>query len=86
MRSLSPDTLHLTGVLHMHGVTREVSFHLQKQGEGEDPWGNQRIGFSTPPNRPLIIRRSDFKVGTDRFVGTIGDEVRILMSFEGIKK
>ncbi len=72
--------LHVTGDMSLHGVTRPIEFHLNKMGEGKDPWGNQRIGFSTE----FKIKRSEF--GMDQNLKIVGDEVELLISFEGVRK
>lgn len=36
----------LTGDLTIHGVTREVTLNVTAEGRGNDPWGNERLGFS----------------------------------------
>jgi polyisoprenoid-binding protein YceI len=78
------DVLHVTGELTLLGTTRPVEFHLRKMGEGKDPWGNQRIGFTTDPGRHMVIKRSDFGMtGHDKMVG---NEVELMISFEGIRQ
>ena len=72
--------LHLTGDLSMHGVTRPIDFHMDKMGEGKDPWGKQRIGFSAA----FKIKRSDF--GMKQHLKMVGDEVELLISFEGVRE
>ena len=74
------DVLHVTGELQLHGITRSIPIHLKKMGEGEDPWGNYRIGYATE----FTIKRSDYEM--DSMLGTIGDEVDIMVSFEGIRE
>lgn len=41
-----PSGLQITGDLSMHGVTREVVLQAEYGGQGKDPWGNQRVGFT----------------------------------------
>ncbi|MAE63563.1 MAG: hypothetical protein CMJ18_04770 [Phycisphaeraceae bacterium] len=73
------DSLHVTGDMTMHGVTRKIDIHLLKMGEGKDPWGDYRIGYSTE----FTIKRSDF--GMSKMLKAVGDEVDLMVSFEGIK-
>jgi polyisoprenoid-binding protein YceI len=40
------DSVRLDGELDLHGVTQPVSLDVVYDGVGQDPWGNQRIGFS----------------------------------------
>ncbi|MCC2616296.1 YceI family protein [Aestuariibacter halophilus] len=39
-------TLVVAGDLTLHGVTKSVTIDAYKIGEGEDPWGGYRAGFS----------------------------------------
>jgi polyisoprenoid-binding protein YceI len=36
----------LEGDLDLHGVTSPLTLDVEYEGVGQDPWGNQRIGFS----------------------------------------
>ena len=74
------DVYEVTGDLALHGVTRPLTVKAQRTGEGKDPWGGFRIGFETT----FTIRRSDF--GMNFMMGGVGDEVRIILSIEGIRK
>lgn len=70
----------LTGDLTLHGVTKKVDLDIVKIGEGQDPWGNYRSGF----NGTVTIKRSDF--GVDQMLGGIGDEIKVELFIEGIRK
>jgi polyisoprenoid-binding protein YceI len=73
--------LEVTGELTMHGVTRPVTLELQKLGEGPGPGGNDfRTGF----NCQTKLKRSEF--GMTKMVGPIGDEVAVMISFEGVRQ
>ena len=48
----------VTGDLSFHGVTKSVSFFAKKVGEGDDPYGNHRIGYTAE----LVIKRSEYGV------------------------
>ena len=74
------DLLHLTGDLSLHGVTQSITVDLKKMGEGDDPWGNYRTGYSTQ----FTIKRSDF--GMDKMLDMVGDEVTLMVSFEGTRE
>jgi polyisoprenoid-binding protein YceI len=73
------DGYEVTGDLTLHGVTKSITFTLLGGRKAEFPRGVQRTGYSTE----LAIKRSDF--GMDKMLEAIGDEVRIAISFEGIK-
>ncbi len=68
----------VVGNLTMHGVTKEVTLPVTKMGEGLGPYGKYRSGFSCQ----ATIKRSDF--GMTNMIPSIGDDVAIMVSFEGI--
>jgi polyisoprenoid-binding protein YceI len=74
------DDLAVTGDLALHGVTRSITFTVHKVGEGKDPWGGYRTGYSTE----FQIKRSDF--GMTNMLEMISDEVVLMISFEGIRE
>lgn len=78
--SISGDTYTVTGDMTMHGVTKPVTFELAKHAEGEGPGGGYRTGFSTT----AVIKRSDF--GMTYGLPAVGDEVTLMISFEGIRQ
>jgi polyisoprenoid-binding protein YceI len=68
------------GDLTMHGETKPISLTLKGGKEAEFPKGAHRTGFWTE----LTLKRSEF--GMDKMLNALGDEVRIDVSFEGVKK
>lgn len=72
------DALELTGDFTMHGVTKRITIPLKVLGQGAGPYGKQRVGFLSQ----FSVKRSDF--GMNGMQGPIGDEVSVLISFEGI--
>jgi polyisoprenoid-binding protein YceI len=74
------DGLELTGDFTMHGVTKQITVPLRVLGEGKGPVGDERIGFLSQ----FSLKRSDF--GMANMIGPIGDDISVLMSFEGIRQ
>ncbi len=68
------------GDFTLHGVTKPIAFVLKGGKTAEFPPGMQRTGFSTE----LVLRRSDF--GMDKMLEAVGDEIKVAISFEGVKK
>lgn len=71
--------LQVVGDLTLHGVTKSVTFVLTGGKTGEFPPGVHRTGYTTE----LTIKRSDY--GMDKMIPAAGDEVGVMLSFEGIK-
>jgi polyisoprenoid-binding protein YceI len=74
------DTYKITGDFTMHGVTKPLTVDFKKGGEGKGMQGEIRAGGETR----FTIKRSDF--GMTFMQGTVGDEISILLSLEGIKQ
>jgi len=70
----------VAGNLTLHGVTKPVTVTMTKTGAAADPWGGFRIGFEGV----LTVKRSEY--GMDKKLDGVGDEVRMILAFEGVKK
>ncbi len=70
----------VTGDLTLHGVTKSVSVDLDHVGSGKDPWGGERTGFEGT----FEVKRSEY--GISYMPGGLGEDVRITVSLEGVKK
>jgi polyisoprenoid-binding protein YceI len=82
IESAGPGKLKMTGNLTLHGVTKEVTFDVDGPSETiTDPWKNQRRGASAT----TTINRRDFGITTYP-AAAIGDEVKITLDIEFIKK
>lgn len=77
----------VTGDLTIHGVTREITLEVEgPTAEAKDPWGNQRIGASATAK----LSRKDFGLVWNASLETggvlVGDEVKITIDVEAIRK
>lgn len=70
----------VVGDLTLHGVTKSISVDLDHVGAGKDPWGGERTGFEGS----FEIKRSEY--GINYMPGGLGEDVRITVSLEGLKK
>ena len=72
----------LTGDLTVRDVTREVVLDVENQGEGSDPWGGFRAGFSATGK----LDRRDFGLGWNQLLEAggflVGDEIKITIDVE----
>ena len=72
--------LEVMGDLTLHGVTKPVTIAANKIGEGKDPWGGYRAGFSGT----TTIRLGDF--GIPEKLGPASRNVELELHVEGIRK
>lgn len=76
----------LHGELTMHCVTKPVVLDLEVGGEGKDPWGNQRSGFTATGK----INREDFGIVWNKTLESggilLGKDVEVSLDIEGIAK
>lgn len=74
----------LNGKISIHGVEKPVALEVSYLGEGKDPWGNQRAGFSAR----TTINRKDFGLNWNETLETggvlVGDEIQIEIEAEGL--
>ena len=74
----------LAGKLTIHGVEKPVVLEVSYLGEGKDPWGNRRAGFSAQ----TTINRKDFGLTWNETLETggvlVGDDVQIDIQAEGL--
>ena len=72
--------LNVTGDLTLHGVTKSITVPLTVVGSGKGMAGETRTGFEGT----VEFKRSDF--GMTGLAPVVGDDVRLIVSIEGITK
>lgn len=75
----------VVGDLHLHGVVREVTLAAEFAGQGKDPWGNTRAGFSAKAS----LDRRDFGLVWNAALEAggvlVGEKVEIAIELEAVK-
>ncbi len=74
------DEFDIVGDLTLNGVTKSITIEVDKVGEGKDPWGGYRAGFSGDTE----INLKDFNIKMD--LGPASQTVELELEVEGIKK
>lgn len=74
------DEADVTGEFTLHGVTKTITFEIDKIGEGKDPWGGYRVGFEGETS----LKLADF--GIDYNLGPASTHVDIGLYIEGVRK
>jgi polyisoprenoid-binding protein YceI len=70
----------LSGDFTLHGVTKPIDIEVQRVGQGNDPWGGYRAGFSGT----TVFKLADY--GITRDLGPAAQEVELTLSVEGIRQ
>ena len=70
----------VTGDFTLKGVTKTITFDVEKIGEGKDPWGGYRAGFSGT----TTLKLADYNVTYN--LGPASTHVEIGLHIEGIRK
>ena len=80
IKDLGDGKLKVTGNLSLHGVTKSIVIDAHKIGEGKDPWGGYRAGFSGTTS----IALADY--GITYNLGPASTHVDLELHVEGIKQ
>ncbi|HET9073773.1 MAG TPA: YceI family protein [Solirubrobacteraceae bacterium] len=79
------EQLTLTGDITIKGVTQTISLTGTAQEGGEDPWGNQRVGFEVSG----VIDRTAFGLTWNQTLPNgnvlIANEVKLVVSVSAVK-
>lgn len=82
----SADEYNVNGDLTLRGVTKPVTFTATFEGEGKDPWGNHKAGFTAEGK----INRKDFGLTYNSTLETggvlIGEEVKVNVELQAAKE
>jgi polyisoprenoid-binding protein YceI len=81
---VTPTSAKLHGLLTIRGAEKPVVLDLAIHGEGKDPWGNVRCGFTAT----TTINRKEFGIAWNEVVEAgqllVGEEVEVNLEVEGI--
>jgi polyisoprenoid-binding protein YceI len=80
------DEFKVFGDLTIRGVTKPVVLEVTAEGQGMDPWGNQRAGFSAKGK----INRGDFGLTWNQLLEAggvaVSDEVKLSIDVELVRQ
>ncbi len=79
VKSTAPDHFEMIGTLNLHGVSLPITVALEHTGAGE-----VRGGYARGFEGVFTIKRSEF--GMTGYLDGLGDEVRVTVSLEGIRR
>ncbi|BDG10780.1 YceI family protein [Anaeromyxobacter paludicola] len=86
VEAISPERLRVIGDLTIRDVTREVPLEVEYGGQGKDPWGNQRVGFTATAS----LNRKDFGLTWNQALETggvlVADRVDVEIELQAIRQ
>lgn len=74
------DTGMVTGSFTLKGITKTITFPVTKIGEGADPWGGYRVGFTGETS----LKLTDYGITTD--LGPASAYVYMTLNIEGVRQ
>ncbi|MDP4085879.1 MAG: YceI family protein [Bacillota bacterium] len=76
---------NVTGELSLHGFSKSETFTVTFEGQGKDPWGNEKVGFSAQGT----LNRADYGLTWNSALETggvlVGDKVKVNLQIEASK-
>jgi polyisoprenoid-binding protein YceI len=82
----SDEAFRVTGDLSIRGVTREIVLDVEYAGRTQDPWGNERAGFTAK----TALDRKDFGLTWNQVLEAggvmVGDRVTIEIEVEAVRQ
>jgi polyisoprenoid-binding protein YceI len=86
VEAATKDRLRVVGDLTIRDVTREVILDVEYGGQGKDPWGNTRVGFTASTS----VSRKDFGLTWNQALETggvlVADRVDIEIELQAIQQ
>ncbi|ABS27388.1 YceI family protein [Anaeromyxobacter sp. Fw109-5] len=86
VEAVAKDRLRVVGDLTIRDVTREVVLDVEYGGQGKDPWGNQRVGFTATAS----LNRKDFGLTWNQALETggvlVADRVDVEIELQAIRQ
>ncbi|PCI58491.1 MAG: hypothetical protein COB35_13715 [Gammaproteobacteria bacterium] len=72
--------LEIKGTLSLHGISKNIVIDAVKVGEGKDPWGGYRVGFTGTTTLTL----KDFAIKMN--LGPASSQVILTLNIEGVRQ
>lgn len=74
------DNAIVTGAFTLKGITKTITFPITKVGEGSDPWGGYRVGFTGETS----LKLTDYGIMTN--LGPASTTVDMTFNLEGVRQ
>lgn len=77
---MSDGGMVLTGDFTLHGHTNSIQLQVSEIGEGKDPWGGYRHGFTAF----TVINTSDY--GFKSILAPVSQQIELFLNIEGVRQ
>ena len=78
--NVTAEGFDLAGNLTLNGVTKPITIKVKTVGEGKDPWGGYRAGFSGE----ATLNLKDYNINYN--LGPASESVKLWLNVEGVRK
>lgn len=85
-RGVSADTDEIAGELTIRGTTRPVTLHVERNGEGVDPWGNKRVGLTATTTLDRHAFGLSWNVALEAGGVLVGDKVKVTLDLQAVER
>jgi polyisoprenoid-binding protein YceI len=79
VKSAGDNKIEVTGDLSLHGATKSITVTLDRTGTADT-----QMGHRTAFEGEFSIKRGDY--GMNKMIGPVGDDVKLIVSFEAVKQ
>ena len=74
------------GELTIRGQTRPVRLAVERNGEGKDPWGNQRVGLAATTTLNRHDWGLNWNVALEAGGVLVGDKVKVTLDLQAVER
>ncbi|KIL52558.1 hypothetical protein KP77_05850 [Jeotgalibacillus alimentarius] len=82
IKKIGEDEYEMTGDVTIKDVTRQETFKVEYEGSGQDPWGNQKVGFTADGK----INRKNYGLTWNQTLETggvlVGEDIKINLQIQ----
>lgn len=82
VKKTGEDEYEMTGDVTIKDVTRQETFKVEYEGSGQDPWGNQKVGFTADGK----INRKNYGLTWNQTLETggvlVGEDIKINLQIQ----
>ncbi len=82
VKKVGEDEYEMTGDVTIKDVTRQETFKVEYEGSGQDPWGNQKVGFTADGK----INRKNYGLTWNQTLETggvlVGEDIKINLQIQ----